>query len=170
VKESYYGRNFAFLSKFLSPVFSLSGFETTISIRAVLSRRVPSLGGYDEQHGPDDIYPLSIGCLGGIVFAGLHCVGWSFSFPTHTEKILWRTASLTMGCSGAVNLLFVVHTFWWRRSSLAINEPFLLVGSIGAYIYIAARVTLMVLMLSSLRSLPPGVYDTVAWTKFIPHM
>jgi hypothetical protein len=25
-------------------------------------------------------------------------------------------------------------------------------------------------MLLSFRSMPPGVYDTVAWTKFIPHI
>jgi len=36
-------------------------------------------------------------------------------------------------------------------------------------IYTFARTTLIVLMMLSLRSLPPGAYDTVAWNKFIPH-
>ncbi|KAG1730955.1 uncharacterized protein EDB91DRAFT_1155747 [Suillus paluster] len=36
--------------------------------------------------------------------------------------------------------------------------------------YIPARVTLVVLMMLSLRSLPPGAYDTIAWTKFVPHL
>ncbi|KAG2343519.1 hypothetical protein BDR05DRAFT_301548 [Suillus weaverae] len=38
------------------------------------------------------------------------------------------------------------------------------------FYYIPARLTIIVLMMLSLRSLPPGAYDTVAWTKFIPHV
>jgi hypothetical protein len=42
---------------------------------------------------------------------------------------------------------------------------------VGALIYhMVARITLIVLLLMSLRSLPPGVCDTVAWAKFIPHL
>jgi hypothetical protein len=41
---------------------------------------------------------------------------------------------------------------------------------ISFLIYIAARAVLIVLMLLSFLSLPPGVYDTVAWTDFIPHL
>jgi hypothetical protein len=43
-------------------------------------------------------------------------------------------------------------------------------GFIASFIYILARVTLIVLTMLSLRSLPTGIYDTVAWTMFIPHL
>ncbi|KAG2356471.1 hypothetical protein BDR07DRAFT_1364145, partial [Suillus spraguei] len=35
------------------------------------------------------------------------------------------------------------------------------------YLYFFSRVTIIVLMFLNLRSLPPGAYDTVVWTKFI---
>jgi hypothetical protein len=37
-------------------------------------------------------------------------------------------------------------------------------------IYILARFAIITLIMLSLRSLPQGVYDTIAWTKFIPHV
>ncbi|OJA10965.1 hypothetical protein AZE42_08484 [Rhizopogon vesiculosus] len=40
---------------------------------------------------------------------------------------------------------------------------------ISSVAYTAARLTLIVLTVMSFQSLPSGVYNTVAWTKFIPH-
>ncbi|KAG2738371.1 hypothetical protein P692DRAFT_20758699, partial [Suillus brevipes Sb2] len=40
--------------------------------------------------------------------------------------------------------------------------------SVCAYVF--SRITIFVLMFLSLRSLPPGAYDTVAWTMHIPHV
>ena len=37
-------------------------------------------------------------------------------------------------------------------------------------LYILARVVTLVLAFTSLRSLPPGAYETVHWTTFIPHV
>ena len=37
-------------------------------------------------------------------------------------------------------------------------------------LYIIARVVTLVLALTSLRDLPPGAFDTVHWTTFIPHV
>jgi hypothetical protein len=37
-------------------------------------------------------------------------------------------------------------------------------------IYVLSRVALLVIALMSLRSLPPGAYETVHWTTFIPHV
>jgi len=40
---------------------------------------------------------------------------------------------------------------------------------ISCVTYIIVHVALIVLMLMSLRLLPPGAYDTVAWTTLRPH-
>jgi hypothetical protein len=28
------------------------------------------------------------------VFGGIHCIGWSFDFPSYTEQLLWRISSV----------------------------------------------------------------------------
>ena len=40
----------------------------------------------------------------------------------------------------------------------------------GGILYILARVITLVLAFTSLRDLPPGAYETVHWTTFIPHV
>ena len=37
-------------------------------------------------------------------------------------------------------------------------------------LYILARAITLVLAFTSLRGLPPGAYETVHWTTFIPHV
>ena len=78
----------------------------------------------------------------------------------------WRVASLSILYAPVCTLIlygFVV---------LEIDIPsflgiFMLI--IPSIVYVTARIGLVVLMLMSLLSLPPGAYDTVTWTKFIPH-
>ena len=41
---------------------------------------------------------------------------------------------------------------------------------IGGILYILARAVTLVLAFTSLRDLPPGAYETVHWTTFIPHV
>ncbi|KAG0695651.1 hypothetical protein DFH29DRAFT_954590 [Suillus ampliporus] len=122
-----------------------------------------------------------------MVFGGIHCLGWNFLFRRHADQILWRVASLGMALAPLYGFLFLVINVSlemlpsrYKRLFDGIKIPDLLtlilacfdisLGCISALIYIPARVTLVVLMILSLRSLPPGVYDTVAWTKFIPHL
>lgn len=38
------------------------------------------------------------------------------------------------------------------------------------FVYFAARIYVLIEAFMSLRRAPPGLYDTVNWTKFIPHV
>ena len=40
----------------------------------------------------------------------------------------------------------------------------------GGILYIIARAVTLVLAFTSLRDLPPGAYQTIHWTTFIPHV
>ena len=40
----------------------------------------------------------------------------------------------------------------------------------GGLLYMIARAVTLVLAFTSLRDLPPGAYETVHWTTFIPHV
>jgi hypothetical protein len=153
-----------YFRRFMYPFLSLMSIEPVISPRAVLARRIASLGGYTDSHGGTI---LLIECFSGMAFGAIHCVGWSYFFQKHTEQVLWRVASLTIFCapiSTAIFYCFVVLG-WFDLA-----EFFFLIVLLAGFAYIAARLTLIVLILLSFRSLPPGVYDTVAWTKFIPHL
>lgn len=158
----------ACLGYFLHPFYSLMGW-VIVSPNAVHSRRVPSLGGYFRTH--DHAIILLIGCFSGMVFAGIHCVGWNFQFHTQSERILWRVASFAILCTSVSISISSGYEILQRHWKLL---PFLhhsleIIMIISYFAYVAARLTLVVLVLLSFRSLPSGVYDTVAWTKFIPH-
>ncbi|KAG0695638.1 hypothetical protein DFH29DRAFT_858668 [Suillus ampliporus] len=163
----------SYLEYLIYPFFNLMGMGETISPRAVHSRRVPSLGGYGHYHGK---ITLLIGCFSGMVFGGIHCLGWNYLFQRHAEQMAWRAASLGVTC--APLCVFIGFAIGLLLKRIAIPSPleeileyFLTsTGVLSALIYIPARVTVVVLMMLSLRALPPGVYDTVAWTKFVPHL
>ncbi|KAG2098745.1 uncharacterized protein F5147DRAFT_713644 [Suillus discolor] len=148
------------------PWMSLMSIEISVSPRAVHSRRVPSQGGYKESNRHDGVR-LLIGCFSGAVFGGLHCLGWNVLFQGHAEQMLWRAASLAIASAPVFILLSYGYIIWLDGLHQTIVACTVLSS---ACVYIVARVTLIVLILMGFRSLPPGVYDTVAWTKLIPHL
>ncbi|KAG2120181.1 hypothetical protein BD769DRAFT_1609219 [Suillus cothurnatus] len=134
-----------------------------------------------------EVIIIIIGCISGMAFGVIHCLGWNFLFATHAEKIFWRVASIGMPFSFSFSLIFyflfdlyMISEFIRRWLGLT-HPPSMSPTSIYrisrtpmsvaiVYYYIPARVSMIVLMFLSLRSLPPGAYDTVTWTKFIPHV
>lgn len=105
-----------------------------------------------------------------ILFGAIHCFAWSFHFPSETEKLLWRIASLITTASPVawaalftyvlINVSKQTHTFLTLSLLTVVTVP----------LYLVARTIILVLALLSLRSLPPAVYETVYWTTFIPHV
>jgi hypothetical protein len=145
------------------------------------SRVCPSLGSYDDSTAFNlEMISLATGCISGMVYGGIHYLGWNFLFPTHTEQILWRVASTGMASSMPMLLFFGflmdscdIASWEHRRSSLLQPIIFgfaLIFYNLSAFFYAFSRVTIFVLLFLSLRSLPPGAYATVAWSKFIPHV
>jgi hypothetical protein len=141
-----------------------------ISPGVVHSHRVPSLGGFAYHH-PSII--LFIGCFSGMVFGWIHCMGWNFSFQGHTERLLWRNACLAvLWSSVSLSISSGLSILQEKLGSPRVDSTYFTttIILISGIVYIAARLILIVLILLSFRSLPPHVYDTVAWTKFIPHL
>jgi hypothetical protein len=126
----------------------------------------------------DSEITMSYNIAGAIIatmFGAIHCVVWSFQFPSHTEQLLWRIASLSITCSPTV-VFFVALGGYLLKGPDAGNlknvhnwlfGPIILALLI---LYILSRVALLVIALMSLQSLPPGAYETVHWTIFIPHV
>ena len=113
----------------------------------------------------------------GVVFGGIHCVGWFFDFPSSTEAMLWRVSSAVLTgiaflfpiLSISVLGLFgdsIVHTYdhwYYIIIQVAVNTIILLV-------YVVFRLLLLVEAFISLRHLTPGMLALVKWTSFIPHI
>ena len=105
----------------------------------------------------------------GVCFGAIHCIAWYFSFPTPTELLMWRTSSV------AITAVPVYTPLMFFLGLLLRNTKFggthLYFGPIsGGLLYIIARAVTLVLAFTSLRDLPPGAYQTVHWTTFIPHV
>jgi hypothetical protein len=114
---------------------------------------------------------LIAGAVIATIFGGIHCVAWSFQFPSHPEQLLWRIASLSITCSpmvlvfaGLVVDLDTLLPDWLQFVPVPIGLV------VSPVLYVLSRVALLVIAFMSLRSLPPGAYETVHWTTFIPHV
>ncbi|KAJ8582262.1 hypothetical protein M405DRAFT_576278, partial [Rhizopogon salebrosus TDB-379] len=153
--------------KLLYPLFTLSGLHFLVSPSAIRSRRVSSLGGYTRTHGHIILF---VGCFSGIVFGAIHCMGWDYFIKEHTEQVLWRVASIAILCAPMLTLIYYYYFEILQWSSQYQDSFSNSVLPLSFVAYIVGRFTLIVLILLSFRSLPSGVYDTVAWTKFIPHL
>ena len=108
----------------------------------------------------------------GVCFGAIHCIAWHFSFPTHTELLMWRISSVAIT---AVPVYVPLVLFFGDGlgnigfENLALT--ILIFGPLsGGILYIIARAVTLVLAFTSLRDLPPGAYETVHWTTFIPHV
>jgi len=112
------------------------------------------------------------------VFSTLHLAAWNWSFSAQGVRTLWRVFGLVatasalfcLVCPAMVELfrsrrVFIVSALVEKVIEYAYSLSYLLVG-LG---YIASRVGLIVLIIYSFKSMPAGVYDTVDWTKYIPH-
>ena len=107
----------------------------------------------------------------GICFGAIHCIAWGFSFPTHTELLMWRVSSVAI-IAVPVYIPLVFGLANWM-SDMHFKDTANIFGiSIlpAGLLYIIARAITLVLALTSLRDLPPGAFDTVHWTTFIPHV
>jgi hypothetical protein len=106
---------------------------------------------------------FSLLVLVSTVFGGIHCIGWSFDFPSHTEQLLWRISSISI--TGIPLGLVVIDMILGHFEHLLDILFYLL-----CLLYIVSRVLLLVVSLTTLRSLPSSAFQTVEWTTFLPHV
>jgi hypothetical protein len=104
-----------------------------------------------------------------VVFGAIHCFAWSFQFPSHMEQILWRVSSIVITCTPVfMGLSIAIH---FEVPEVGRWGVLLLLIDILCMIwYIPARLALLVLAFTTLRSLHPEVYQVVRWSTFLPHV
>jgi hypothetical protein len=110
----------------------------------------------------------SITLAAGVIFGAIHCVAWSFHFPSHTKSLLWRFSSAAITAVPLLVFVATVTVALLASAVLAYSLIVLLVFS--GLLYVAARAITVVLAFMTLASLPLGAFQTVYWTTLIPHV
>ncbi|KAI9509150.1 hypothetical protein F5148DRAFT_978758 [Russula earlei] len=95
-----------------------------------------------------------------LVFGGIHCIGWSFTFPSSAEKTLWRVASVTI----------TVFPLLFMPVSFLDGYFFIILPHVMLLLYLFCRLVLLVIPFVFLRSLPLAAYHVVPWVSSIPHV
>ena len=111
-------------------------------------------------------------------FSTIHFFGWNFDFPSKAEQILWRTCCVTaeasLGAHGAHEIQQYFFSPNYRErpyiQDAKVTWPSNLLFILPAGLYFVARMTLLVGVFISMRSLPPDAFVSVQWTAFIPHL
>ncbi|KAI0865997.1 hypothetical protein F4860DRAFT_500053 [Xylaria cubensis] len=134
------------------------------------------------------MFPRSIGehflIFGTIVFltaayAGIHLAAWRYHFPTEAEMWLWRASSLII--AGALPILFLLLAVWvgiWLITDFidsdTLSDIFPMFILIPAFLlglaYFSARAFLFIEAFISVRQMPIGVFVTMQWSDYIPHL
>ncbi|PPQ90235.1 hypothetical protein CVT25_012994 [Psilocybe cyanescens] len=131
----------------------------------------------------DDVKCFMLAMLVATVFGGIHCIAWSFEFPTVTEKWTWRVsavwvAGLPLGIFfyyGLTGLIIKIASYWdGKEDSSVLKNSLRTIFSVISFLlilsYIAARGVLLILPLIGLRALPAGAYIDINWTAYLPHV
>ncbi|KAI0059873.1 hypothetical protein BV25DRAFT_1918231 [Artomyces pyxidatus] len=131
-------------------------------------RRVPTFySGGGRNAGPADV----IAFIAAIVFGAVHCAAWNYAFPSDVEKLIWRVSSFAIVALPTVMLVpvLILVRWYWEMPYFVHGVLFPFMFTLSAPLYITARLLLLALSFSTLRSLPPDAYRAVEWTLRIPH-
>ena len=97
-------------------------------------------------------------------FAGFHFLAWNFDFPSTAELVIWRAAAIV-----TLSLPFGLYVL--TGANLICCLHCLQYGTIWVTfiaVYGLARLLLIVIAFTSLRSMPSGTYLTT-WSGNVPH-
>jgi hypothetical protein len=106
-----------------------------------------------------------------ILFGAIHCIAWSFSFPSLAELTSWRVSSIAI--TTIPPFMMALHSIpegyfghFPVFGQIAVAILFVLLP----ILYIFARVSLLILPFMALSSLPPVAFQTIHWTNLLPHV
>ena len=132
---------------------------------------VPSF--YAPSTSSDSYSRMVVFALFGVIFGGLHCIGWYFTYPSSFERTLWRVTSLTITIIPFIvaPIDFVLeHVQLEGRLGKMVRLTLDLIMTVLLFVYVPARLSLIAQAVALLRDQPPTAFLAVDWTRFIPHV
>ena len=128
--------------------------------------KVPTF--YSTRNDGDEVAYIFFMAVVGVVFGGIHCVGWFFNFPSSDEAMLWRVSSAIL--TGVAFLLPLFFYFILETSSDNFRLLVFITAVLAFIAYVVSRLILLVEAFISLRHLTPEMLTLVKWTSFVPHI
>lgn len=123
---------------------------------------------------------ICLSALSMALFGMIHCLAWNLEFPSHIERLLWRTSSavLTGLCVFVVigvlvnSLIETFHPRWKMPSSHSDFKTCItaMVCKTCVFLVVFSRLSLLMLSVAQLRDLPASAFDTVKWLDIFPHV
>ncbi|KAI0062796.1 hypothetical protein BV25DRAFT_1915916 [Artomyces pyxidatus] len=149
-------------------IFSVIGGAQDQGVDLRKEPRIPTFygGATDDYSG---LYADVVALAAAMVFGAVHCAAWHYAFPSHAEETIWRISSIAIVAAPGAMLLVTLAMVSLGSSIDVVAYIAALVFFPSAPIYVAARLLLLALSFSTLRSLPYEVYQAVQWTLLIPH-
>ena len=112
---------------------------------------------------------IAMGILCGL-YAVAHLAAWSFNFPTYAEEIIWKACCLVVFL-GTAGVRFMLETFDNITTGYAKTSGLRLAAACClGFLLVSARVLITIESFASLRKVTAGVYATVEWVQWIPHI
>lgn len=115
-----------------------------------------------------------------------HILAWNFEFPTSIERLLWKIACIdtivgTISLLAIFSIVIYLHEHSWisLKNALLAHEPgvlplfyrlLVIFGVLNVPFFLLSRAYIIVETFISLRRVPLGVYATVDWAEYIPHL
>ncbi|KAJ7888375.1 hypothetical protein B0H14DRAFT_2693790 [Mycena olivaceomarginata] len=105
--------------------------------------------------------PSVVASFVGAIFGAIHCAAWNSHFPSANEKWMWWLVLEILVLS-----IFDERTYFIQTKSRFFKAAF------AAFIplYIIARLFLLIIPFTSLRTLTPDTFVDVNWSVYIPHL
>ncbi|KAF8173447.1 hypothetical protein BJ912DRAFT_910591 [Pholiota molesta] len=108
-------------------------------------------------------------CAIGALFGSVHLIpSWFLHFSSHQEMWLWRVSAIIITVGPVSIGIYGLSADYFDEQYLLF--VFFVFVCVAFVLYPIARIILLTLSLTALRSLPPGALQTIEWTTFIPHL
>jgi len=128
---------------------------------------------YSPTTKSDKYSRMVVFALFGVIFGGLHCIGWNFTYPTAFEQHLWRASSLAITVIPLIvaPIDYILENYKLDKGFLKVVRLTLdLIMTILLFIYVPARLTLIGQAFALLRKQPQDAFLAVDWNQYIPHL
>ena len=119
-------------------------------------------------------------------YGAAHCTAWNFIFPSRIERFVWRIACVDT-VAGVISLLalFSIFVYLHEHEPRSLIKAYfapehgvmswlyrvvITVGILNVPLFALSRMYIVVETFISLRHVQKGVYKTVDWAEYIPHI
>ena len=137
---------------------------------------------YAPRTKAEGVFRFVIFAIFGVIFGGVHCFGWHFTYPTPIEQKLWRFSSVAITVIPFVSMLVMLISSMVSQSKRmrgdrlvekivnVVNGAAITFGTLQLFVYVLARLALLAQAAATLRALSQSARQEITWLRFLPHV